>query len=457
MKKTVILCGGSGTRLWPLSRTLYPKQFYPLFDGHSLFQKTVKRNQEITDEYVIVVNEEQYFMAQDQFNELGLKKKAHFMLEPIGRNTAAAIALAAFAHQESTLLVLPSDHLIEEATLYQKAIDQAHKLSMESRLVTFGITPTHPETGYGYIKTKGQDVEAFVEKPDQITAQSYLDSGDYFWNSGMFCFKATIFLNELKEYRNDIYQATQKTFEKKKSYAPTRFEKDLMEKIPSESIDYAVMEKSNRISLVPTNFKWSDVGSFEALYEALPHDKMGNTLYPNHVNIDSKNNLILGKERLIATIGLEDIMIVDSPDALLVAKKGRGQEVKKIVSQLKETNPELTSIHQTAHRPWGHYTVLEDQPGFKVKSISVHPGARLSLQKHHKRSEHWVVVKGVATVTLGEKTFDLKENESTYISIGEVHRLENKTQEPLIIVEAQVGSYLGEDDIIRLKDDYKRD
>ena len=455
--KTLILCGGSGTRLWPLSRTLYPKQFYPLFSGHSLFQQTILRNQAFSDEFVIVVNQEQFFMAEDQFKDLKLTQKATFILEPEGRNTAPAIALGAFKlNPQDVMLVVPSDHLIENQVEYKKVVERALLHAQAGSLVTFGIKPTHAETGFGYIQAEGESVHSFKEKPDLKTAESYLKSGKHFWNSGMFTFKAESFLMALEQHHPQIYLKTKEAWIASREHQPHRVPLELMKAIPADSIDYAVMEKTKDIKVVPSDIGWSDLGSFDSLYEALPKDQFKNTVDENHLCLGSKNNLIVSSKKLIATIDVEDLLIVDTPDALLVAKKGSSQKVKNVVDTLKATKPELTKIHTTAHRPWGSYTILEDSENFKVKRIVVKPGARLSLQKHARRSEHWIVVEGKAYVTVGEKTFPLDRNQSTYIPLGEVHRLENKEKQDLVLIEAQVGDYLGEDDIVRLVDDYKR-
>jgi mannose-1-phosphate guanylyltransferase len=455
--KTVILCGGSGTRLWPLSRTLYPKQFYPLFKGHSLFQRTIERNLAHTSEFIVVVNQEQYFMAEDQFRELKTKLPARFILEPEGRNTAPAIALAALAVKSTdVMLVVPSDHLIQNEAAYQAAVARARTHSLENQLVTFGIKPTHAETGYGYIEARGEEVVSFREKPDAQTAQAYLASGKHFWNSGMFCFQAQTYLKALTAHAPLMHESCVTAWNASGNTTPARIDAALMRAIPADSIDYAVMEKSRETKVIPTDMGWSDLGSFDSLYDALPHDDEGNTHDPQTLHLNSHRNLVVADKRFVATIDVDDLVIVDTPDALLITRRGSAQKVKEVVATLKERKPELTHIHTTAHRPWGSYTILEDAPNFKVKRIVVKPGARLSLQKHAHRSEHWIVVDGRAHVTVGEKTFPLERNESTYIPKGEVHRLDNRESEDLILIEAQVGSYLGEDDIVRLVDDYKR-
>jgi mannose-1-phosphate guanylyltransferase len=455
--QVVILCGGSGTRLWPISRTLYPKQFVKLFQNESLFQKTVKRNAALADSFSVIINQEQYFMGLDQIEELKLTGEQTFILEPIGRNTAPAIAMAALAATpDQILLVVPSDHLIEKEAEYAAAVRKATELAENNRLVTFGIKPGYAETGYGYIEANGIEVKSFKEKPDLNTAQDYLKAGNYFWNSGMFCFKAGVFLEELKNYAPDVYEQSVKTFNHARRDQAIRLQLEDMKAIRSESIDYAVMEKSKKVNVVPSDIGWSDLGSFDSLFETLPKDTNGNTISENTIHLGSKNNLVIADDRLISTIDVEDLMIVDTKDALVIAKKGSTQKVKELVAEVKKKNVEMTNVHTTAHRPWGTYTILEENPGYKVKQITVRPGAKLSLQYHHHRSEHWIVVSGVATVTINDKTFDLKQNESTYIPKEATHRLFNNQKEDLILIEAQVGTYLGEDDIVRLQDDYKR-
>ncbi|MDD3476778.1 MAG: mannose-1-phosphate guanylyltransferase/mannose-6-phosphate isomerase [Sulfurimonas sp.] len=452
----IILCGGSGTRLWPISRTLMPKQFVKLFDDKSLFQLTVERNSKVCDSQFIVSNSEQYFLALDQLEELN-KTNNKYLLEPIGRNTAPAIALACMALEyDEIVLVTPSDHLIKNEIEYSNVLKKAKELAQQNNLVTFGITPTFPETGFGYIEANGIDVKAFHEKPDFDRATSYLEAGNYYWNSGMFMFKAGIFLEELQKYSPNIYEASLQAFNNSSKDNLIRIKHEDMINIPEDSIDYAVMEKSSKVKVVPSDISWSDVGSFDSLYEELPKDENGNTKNKNHISIDSKNNLIYGHERKIATVDIEDFIIVDTGDALLVSKKGSSQKVKEVVTKLKEESSELSNIHLTGHRPWGSYTILEDSNGYKIKRIEVKPGKRLSLQKHFHRNEHWIVVNGCATVTVEDNTFILNPNESTYIKAGQIHRLENQGKLPLIIIEAQVGEYTGEDDIIRIDDDFSR-
>ncbi|MBT3816875.1 MAG: mannose-1-phosphate guanylyltransferase/mannose-6-phosphate isomerase [Candidatus Magasanikbacteria bacterium] len=453
--KAIILCGGSGTRLWPISRTLMPKQFVKLFDDKSLFQLTVERNSEVCDGQFIVSNTEQYFLALDQLRELK-KNNNNYLLEPVGRNTAPAIALACMAlDRDEIVLVIPSDHIIKNELEYKKVLDKAKKLAGEDFLVTFGITPTFPETGFGYIEADDLDVKAFHEKPDSTTAKKYVDAGNYYWNSGMFCFKAGVFLDELKKHSPKIYEACAQALDSAVTADDMiRVKQDEMMSIPEESIDYAVMEKSDVVKVVPADIGWSDVGSFDALFDELPKDEDNNTVNPQHISIDSKNNLVYGDKRKIVTVDIEDTIIVDTGDALLISKKGSSQKVKQAVAHIKK-DTQLHKIHLTEYRPWGTYTVLEDSNNYKIKKIKVHPKKRLSLQRHKKRNEHWIVVSGTATVMINDKTFSLDKNESFSIKAGDIHRLSNNTDEALIIIEAQVGEYTGEDDIERLEDDFR--
>ena len=452
----IILCGGSGTRLWPISRTLMPKQFVKLFDNKSLFQLTIQRNSELCNSQFIVSNAEQYFLAVDQLEELH-KNNNKYLLEPVGRNTAPAIALACMALKKDELvLVTPSDHLIKNEVEYKKVLQQAKELALLDNLVTFGIKPTFAETGFGYIESNGLDVKAFHEKPDFETASKYLEAGNYYWNSGMFCFKAGVFLDELKKYSPKVYETSLIAFNNSKKGTMIRISHENMEAIPEDSIDYAVMEKSNIVKVIPSDINWSDVGSFDSLYNELPKDANNNTYYDKHISIDSKNNLIHVQDKYVATIDVEDLIIVDTGDALLVSKKGSSQKVKQVVNEIKKTT-QLHNIHLTGYRPWGTYTVLEDNPGYKIKRIVVKPGKRLSLQKHYHRNEHWIVVSGTATVTVGDEVKLIRPNESTYIRMGDIHRLENKGKIPIVLIEAQVGEYTGEDDIIRIEDDFYRD
>ena len=463
----IILCGGSGTRLWPVSRLQMPKQFVKLFDDRSLFQMTVQRNLPLCEQCMIVSNTEQFFLASDQLEEIDVTAD-RFLLEPFGRNTAPALALACFAlAEEETVLVTPSDHLIRNDRNYMDALQKGEALARQGLLVTFGISPSTPETGYGYIERgeavgteeAGYRVRRFHEKPDIQTARHYTESDAFYWNSGIFCFTAGKYLSELKRWAPEIYERASEAFQQARqdrNGRVIRIPHEAMESIPESSIDYAVMERSRDVAVVPCDPGWNDLGSFDALYRELPKDTEGNTLNPKHLTVGGRNNLILGSERMIATVDVEDLMIVDSGDALLVAKKGSSQKVRDVVRELERRGSSLPSVHLTVHRPWGTYTVLEDTEGYKIKRIVVKPGKRLSLQKHFHRSEHWIVVSGTATVTVGDEVKLIRPNESTYIKIGQAHRLANEGKIPVVLIEAQVGEYTGEDDILRLDDDFSR-
>lgn len=456
----IILCGGSGTRLWPISRTLMPKQFVKLFDKQSLFQLTLQRNLDTCANQLIVSNAEQYFLAVDQMEEMHIdtnSASAQFLLEPVGRNTAPAIALACLAlDPDEIVLVTPSDHLIKDEKSYEKVIQKAELLAKQGYLVTFGITPEFADTGFGYIEANGEDVTAFKEKPDIKTAQSYVDAGNYYWNSGMFCFKAGVFLSELEKYAPQIYSNSIGALNRADREDMIRIKHDDMESIPEDSIDYAVMEQSSLVKVLASSIGWSDLGSFDALAGEFPDDEYGNTVDENLIALEAKDNFVYSSGRMVTLAGVDDLIVVDTADALLVTKKGNSQKIKEIVAELKGRETELPHIHLTAHRPWGTYTILEESENYKIKRIVVKPGKRLSLQKHYHRSEHWIVVSGTALVTLGDKVITIRPNESTYIPIGETHRLENPGKVDVVLIEAQVGSYLGEDDIVRLQDDFKR-
>ena len=453
--KAVILAGGSGTRLWPISRKLMPKQFVKLFSDNSLYQLTLERNKNLCSEIQIVSNEEQYFIALDQAQEIDISC-SKYLLEPVGRNTAAAIAIASFGFDyDDIMLVLPSDHLIKDQIAYEKVLSKAKQFAQDDFLVTFGITPTFAQTGFGYIESDGYSVTAFHEKPDFKTATDYLKQGNYYWNGGMFCFKAGVFLEELKKYSPLIYETSKLAYNNSNKSLPHRIKLKDMLAIPEDSIDYAVMEKSTRVKVVPSDIGWSDVGSFDALHVELDKNENNNTKSDNLIDIDSKNNLVLASKK-VALIDVDDLVVVSTNDALLISKHGSSQKVKEVVTHLKAEESDLPNIHLTAHRPWGTYTVLEDSPNYKIKRIVVKPKKRLSLQKHFHRNEHWIVVSGTAVVTVGDEEMTLVANESTYIHAGVLHRLENQGNIDLVLIEAQVGEYLGEDDIVRVQDDYER-
>ena len=451
----IILCGGIGSRMWPISRTYYPKQFYK-FDKYSLFQDNIIRNSSICEHQMVVSNQEQYFLAFDQIEELDIKDYS-FLLESTPRDTSGAIALAALnVDKDEIIFVTPSDHKIDNMELYKKATNRAKELAQDGFLVTFGMTPDSPDTGYGYIKTDGENVLEFKEKPNVELAQEYLDDGSYLWNSGMFMFKAGVYLKELQKYEPEIYEASKVAYDASKKDQIVRIPIDKMEKIPKKSIDYAVMERSKFVKVVKSSFDWNDMGSFDALYDDATKDENENAiLTKDYIGIDSKRNLFYS-QKTIAAVDIEDLIVIDNDDALLISKRGSTQKVKKVVEQLKAQNSELAHAHTTVHRPWGTFTTLEERDIFKIKKLVVKPSKRLSLQKHYHRNEHWIVVSGTAKVQVDDKTFLLQTNESTYIPMGAKHRLENPGKIPLVIIEAQVGQYLEEDDIVRFEDDFKR-
>ena len=455
----VILCGGSGTRLWPISRENLPKQFLKMFNNQSLYQMTIKVNSKICEKGCIVSNAGQFFLALDQLEDIKNEinwKKIDAIVEPFGRNTAAAIAFSAFLNDD-ILFITPSDHKVEANEKYYEAVKKAEKFAKEGFLVVFGKKPEYPETGYGYIESDGENVIKFHEKPDLKTAEKYIKSGNFYWNSGMFMFKSDVYLEELKKYAPDVYESAKDAFENAKNGEYVRISSKYMEKIPDISIDYAVMEKSKKIKFVELEAKWNDVGSFDSLYKEFDKDENGNTKKENLVAIESKNNFVFGKYKTIALSNVSDLIIVDTPTALLVTKKGKAQTVKDIVKILKEKNPDIVKFGRTVYRPWGYFTNLLEDSKYKVKLLKVEPHKRLSLQKHFHRSEHWTVVSGTATIINGDKKFLLRPNESTYIPMGEIHRIANNGKIPVEIIEVQVGEYLGEDDIVRFEDDFGRE
>lgn len=461
----VILAGGSGSRLWPLSRQMYPKQLLNLLGTRTMLQDTILRAVGLpgAGTPMIVVGKEQNFLVKDQCAELNLAAEPCIVLEPSPRNTAPAITSAALLSRDlcegdAVLLVLPADHLIRKIPAFQAAVAQAVNLAGDGYLVTFGIKPDHPETGYGYIKKgEGVEVRAFIEKPEPAAAEQFIREGHYYWNSGMFAFLISRFLEEMEKNAPDILrQADLAVAQSKSDNGFLHLGTDAFCACRSESIDYALMEKSDRVAVVPTDPGWSDLGSWSALHQALNKPENGNVTHGDVILKGVSNSFIHSEGRLVAAVGLENMLVVETHDAVLVAPLDRSQEVKNIVQDLKSARRQEYLLHQTAHRPWGTYTVLEEHPRFKIKRLTVKPGGRLSLQMHHHRSEHWVVVRGTARITRGKDLFLLKENESTYIPPGEKHRLENPGLIPLEVIEVQNGSYLGEDDIIRFDDQYGR-
>lgn len=458
--KTFILCGGSGTRLWPLSRMLEPKQFLPLFNNQSLFQKTLLRNLPVSSKILVISNQKMAHFIHNQMPSTDLDYQ--ILAETIGRNTAAAIALGCLCSDpDDIILVTPSDHLIQKEEHYLQALKRAEELALDGFIVTFGIHPTKPETGFGYIEADGENVLAFHEKPSLEIAQEYVQTKQHFWNSGMFCFQASTLLEELKKHASEIHQASKElvenhihSFDEQQIVLP----KEALLKIPSLSIDYAVMEHSQKIKMVSCDLGWSDLGSFDALREEFqPKEPSSNISLDSSLHTwNAENNLLLGSKREVALIGVQDLIIVDTPDALLITKKGQSQDVKNIVTKLKEEESKLLEHHRLIHRPWGSYEVLLDEPTYKVKRIVVKPNQKISLQKHLYRSEHWTIVEGVAWVTKGEETFQLQINQSTHIPQKTIHRVENKQNIDLVFIEVQQGSSTSEDDIIRFEDLYGR-
>jgi mannose-1-phosphate guanylyltransferase len=462
----VILSGGSGTRLWPLSRKQYPKQFLNLINEKTLFQDTILRLPNEATPPLIVCNEDHRFIVAEQLRQIGAENKG-IILEPTGRNTAPAIAIAAMLSvingEDPILLVLSADHFISNNKSFHEATNKALKAAKEGKLVTFGINPDKPETGYGYIKVSKNDVNeckkiiSFIEKPNLEYANKYLASGNYYWNSGIFMFEASVYLKELEKYEPEIYSVCKKTCQSlSKDFDFIRFDNQEFYKCPDKSIDYAIMEKTKIGVVLPYYDRWSDVGSWEALWNIKSKDENNNVSAGNVLLSNVKNSYIHSSKRLISVNELSDILVIDTEDALLVSSKDNTQSIKQIVQKLIIDNRPESDCHRKVFRPWGYYDSLDLGNGFQVKRIFVNPGAKLSLQKHKYRSEHWVVVKGLALITCGDEVYELSANESTYIPRGKAHRLENQTSQDLEIIEIQTGDYLGEDDIERLEDDYNR-
>lgn len=471
----VIMAGGSGTRFWPLSRHLFPKQLLRIGGEYTLIQQTMRRvlGCAPADNVLISTNAAQADLIRGQLTEWKEELAQGFVLEPEGRNTAPAIALAALEAQrrdpDAIMLVVPADHVVTGQRDFNTAVQLACQLAEAGYLVTFGIKPIRPETGYGYIKPndkvvlgksgklRGFSVDKFVEKPNVAKATQYLKASNYYWNSGMFIWRAATIMEEIRRHQPAIAKAMDRINELRMSHAPKSAIEDLYRTLKPVSIDNGVMERSSKAAVIPVTFKWSDVGSWGSLDEVASRDKAGNVTTGRVVDLESRRSIVYADRRVVATIGLEDMVVVDTPDATLVCPKSRAQDVKKVVDILKQQKAPEHLEHLTVQRPWGSYTVLEEGPGFKVKRVTVNPGGRLSLQMHHQRSEHWVVIAGTARVTRGEEIFDLEVGQSTAIPVKTQHRLENPGHETVHIIEVQNGPYLGEDDIVRFKDDYGRD
>lgn len=475
MLTPVILSGGAGTRLWPVSREGHPKPFIKLADGESLLQKTYSRAAAVAEgtEILTVTNRDYYFMSKDEFDQAGLAKthSGVYLLEPTGRNTAPAVALAALHVAErygrdALMLVLAADHLIQDATAFGEAVQQAAELAGDNLLVTFGIVPTVPDTGFGYIEAgesigPGQRVRQFVEKPNKETAEQYLATGNFLWNSGMFCFSAGTLLDAMAAHAPEVDQASRNCWASLRDHSVSgggllEIPAEPFAEVPNISIDYAVMERADNVAVIPARFGWSDIGSWTAVSELLEPNEDNNRSTPNAVFVDTTNTFVKSDDRLVATVGVDNLLIIDTPDALLVAHADKAHEVKQVVARLKTQGHEAYKLHRTVTRPWGSYTVLEEGPRFKIKRVEVRPGSSLSLQAHYHRSEHWVVVSGIAKVVNGSNETLVRANESTFIPAGQRHRLENPGQLRLVLIEVQCGDYVGEDDIVRFEDRYGR-
>lgn len=466
MIKPVVLAGGSGSRLWPKSRAALPKQFLTLTSDSTMLQDTLKRLPSGVGNCVVICNENHRFLAAEQLRQAHLNHDG-IILEPVGRNTAPAIAIAAMLaakdNPDQVLLILAADHLIKDHAAFESAIQKANTLAEQGKLVTFGIVPTEPHTGYGYIQAgaslgDGNSVDRFVEKPDMATAKAYLSEGGYFWNSGMFMFKAGTYLDELKRYRPDIYDACASAVENTTSDLDfIRLDETLFAACPDESIDYAVMEKTEHACMIPLDAGWSDVGSWSSLWETAENrDENGNVCIGDTILHGVKNSYVNAEERLISVIGLEDVVVVETKDAVMVANRHNVQDIKAVVNQLKSEHRPEFEFHREVFRPWGSYDSIGNGERYQVKRITVKPGEKLSVQMHHHRAEHWIVVSGTANVTIDDETTLVAENESVYIPIGAVHALENPGKIPLELIEVQSGAYLGEDDIVRFSDRYGR-
>lgn len=462
----VVLSGGSGTRLWPLSRGQYPKQFLPLVSGNTMLQETVLRLDGLAglQAPIAVCNEDHRFMLAEQMREIGVRPAA-IILEPVGKNTAPAVAMAALsaASEDDVLLILPADHVVGNRAAFHRAVVQAEQLAQQDLMVTFGIVATEPETGYGYIKRgdtrygEAFKVAAFVEKPDLQTAQGYLESGEYFWNSGMFAFKAGCFLRELEKFNPEMLAVCKAALRAAKpDFDFVRLDKTIFSTCPSDSIDYAVMEKTDKAVVIPLDAEWNDVGSWSALWDVTAKDDAGNAIKGDVLTVDTRDSYIHSGNKLVAVIGVDNLVVVETDDAVMIAAKDRVQDVKEVVDQLKKLKRSEANVHRKVYRPWGHYDLVDSGDRHQTKRIVVKPGAKLSVQKHHHRAEHWVVVKGTAWVEKNGDKILVSENESIYIPLGVIHSLENPGVIPLEMVEVQSGSYLGEDDIVRYEDQYGR-
>jgi mannose-1-phosphate guanylyltransferase len=462
----IILSGGRGTRLWPISRSLHPKQFIDLVNDTTLFQDAILRLPKKSLDPLIVCNEEHRFLAAEQLRQIN-KKSNGIILEPFGRSTAPAVALAAFKlinnKKDPNLLVLSADHYIEDEKAFHNSIRIAESISESGKLVTFGAIPTKPETGYGYIEFDSSEdadyynIKSFIEKPNLINAKLFIDKGNYFWNSGIFMFKASAYLDELKKYEPEIFYACKKSLKiTQNDYDFIRIDKNEFNSCPIKSIDYAVMEKTSNSVVIPLHTSWSDIGSWDSLWEFKEKDNDGNVIKGDIIVKKVKNTYVSSSNRLVAAIGVNDLVIIDTEDSLLVANKEYSQKISTIVKELNENNRKEADSHKKVYRPWGYYDSLDIGNYFQVKRLSINPGSKISLQKHKHRAEHWVVVQGLATIICGENIIELKRNQSTYIPRNTIHRLENQGDTQLEIIEIQTGEYLGEDDIIRLEDDYHR-
>ena len=463
----VIMCGGNGSRMWPLSRTHYPKQFIKLADEKlTMLQMAVKRVSSFDNEAILVCNEKHRFMIAEQLRSIDYQAET-ILLEPCSRNTAPAIALAAIAalekDQDAMLLVLPADHVIKDQEQFDQVVNQSIPVAAQGNIVTFGIVPNQAETGYGYIKCGAAidnqcfKIQEFVEKPSECLAEEYLNSGAYLWNSGMFLFLASTYLDELQEHHPDILTACRSAYSRPNEGSDfTLVDPDCFALCPDESIDYAVLEKTDKAVVASLDVGWSDVGSWASLWDLREKDYQGNTLQGDVICHDTAGSFVLSSHRLVSLVGLSNVVVVETADAVLVANKDKVQDIKHVVSKLKENNRDEHEQHRKTYRPWGKYDSIDRGQRFQVKHITVKPGEKLSLQLHHHRAEHWIVVSGTAKITKGGKTFLLAENQSTYISIGESHSMENPGKVPLELIEVQSGAYLGEDDIVRLSDKYGR-